>query len=74
MFKPAATGEVTFSGTASNFTYQLAGGDVADPVVSGSKWNFIGDRLFERHDIYLSSWPQTIIGGSFALLVLLALL
>ena len=42
MFKPAATGEVTFSGTASNFTYQLAGGDVADPVVSGSKWNFIG--------------------------------
>lgn len=42
MFMPAATGEVTFSGTASNVTYDLSSGDVDDPVVSGGKWNLIG--------------------------------
>ncbi len=40
MFMPAATGEVSFSGTASSFDPSNV--EVNDPVVTGGKWNLIG--------------------------------
>jgi hypothetical protein len=40
MFMPAATGEVTFSGTASSFDPSNV--EVNDLVVTGGKWNLIG--------------------------------
>ena len=44
MFKPAATGEVSFNGTASSFdpTSTYSSDVVNDPVVTGGKWNLIG--------------------------------
>ena len=44
MFKPAATSEVSFSGTASSFdpTSTYSSDVVYDPVVTGGKWNLIG--------------------------------
>ena len=44
MFMPAATGEVSFSGTASSFdpTSTYSSDVVYDPVVTGGKWNLIG--------------------------------
>lgn len=50
MFKPAVTGEVTFVGTASNFTYDLTGTDVDDPDVTGGKWNLIGTYATKQWD------------------------
>ena len=40
MFMPAATGEVSFSGTASSFNPSNV--QVNDPKVDGGKWNLIG--------------------------------
>ncbi len=40
MFMPAATGEVTFNGTASSFDPSNV--EVNDPKVDGGKWNLIG--------------------------------
>ena len=40
MFMPAATGEVSFSGTASSFNPSNV--QVKDPKVDGGKWNLIG--------------------------------
>ena len=44
VFKPAATGEVSFNGTASSFdpTSTYSSDVVNDPVVTGGKWNLIG--------------------------------
>jgi hypothetical protein len=50
MFMPATTGEVTFVGTASNFTYDLTGTDVDDPDVTGGKWNLIGTYATKQWD------------------------
>ena len=50
MFMPATTGEVTFVGTASNFTYDLTGADVDDPDVTGGKWNLIGTYATKQWD------------------------
>ena len=53
MFKPAATGEVSFNGTASSFdpTSTYSSDVVNDPVVTGGKWNLIGtyeSRLWDN--------------------------
>ncbi len=40
MFMPAATGEVSFNGTALSFNPSNV--EVNDPVVTGGKWNLIG--------------------------------
>lgn len=50
MFMPATTGEVTFVGTASNFTYDLTGADVDDPDVTDGKWNLIGTYATKQWD------------------------
>lgn len=51
MFLPVGiNGEVTFVGTASNFTYDLTGADVDDPVVTGGKWNLIGTYATKQWD------------------------
>ena len=36
------TGALTFSGTVSSVATEMKSADVADPVVSGGKWNLIG--------------------------------